>query len=262
MVRSISTVLAVFMLLVGIADFASAQAAPQFPTQQPIPEVARNLLGVWQRDEPVRGNCGNLIDQNGQPRRNCALPVDQLPLNARALAWIQFFDEYQAPGYHCAANTIPTLLGDVRPFRIDVKSDAVVINYEHSNLIRYIWTDGRGHPSPYELTYQGHSIGRWEGADLVVESTNFTFDPDGMDDHAHIATSVRKKVTERYTFMPPDHVKITITLEDPIFLKKPFTWSHVWKKNNARVFDGWAECDPDVTSREVELTYKDKYIDK
>jgi hypothetical protein len=59
--------------------------------------------------------------------------------------------------------------------------------------------------------------------------------------------------------MPPDHMKSTITVEDPIFLTKPFTWKHVWKKFPNRILDGWAECDPEVTSREVELTYKEKY---
>jgi hypothetical protein len=262
--KKIPGVAVVFLafIIVASATEVAAQSIPEFPQRQSIPEFARGLIGVWMRDEPVRGNCGDLVDQNGQPRRNCALPVDQLPLTERARAWIKYFDELQATVYECAAHTTPTLLGDVRPFNISLNMDSVQLHYEMGNTFRYAYTDGRGHPPPYQLFYQGHSIGKWDGNDLVVETTNFTFDVDGMDDHAHLATSARKRVIERYTLVPPDHLKITITLEDPLFLTKPFSWSHMWKKSPAKLFDGFAECDPEVTRREVELTYKDKYIDK
>lgn len=251
----------IMVLAVGPTDLG-AQSLPAFPQRQMIPEAARGFIGTWMRDEKVRGNCGDLVDQNGQPRRNCALPVDQLPLTERARAWIKFADELLAPVYECAAHTVPTLLGDVRPFNISMQMDSVLVNYEMGNTFRRIWTDGRGHPPPYELFYQGHAIGRWEGDAFVVETTNFTFDPDGMDDHAHLATSVRKRVIERYTLVPPEHLKIDITLEDPLFLTRPFTWSHTWRKTADRRLDGWAECDPEVTRREIELTVPEKYPDK
>jgi hypothetical protein len=255
--RSLTVSLAI-VLVVGATDVA-AQSLPEFPKRRPIPEFARGLIGTWVRSEAVRGNCGKLVDQNGQPRRNCALPVDQLPLHPRTYAWTTYFDELQSPVYECAAHTVPTLLGDVRPFYVSIEMDSVLINYEMGNTFRRIWTDGRGHPPPYQLFYQGHAIGRWENDALLVETTNFTFDPDGMDDHAHRPTSVRKRVIERYTVPEPDLMKIDITLEDPLFLTRPFTWSHTWKKTTNRPLDGWAECDPDTTRREIELTVPDKY---
>jgi len=266
-VRILTSIVVVALTLAALPAGVAAQqpAAPTaFPARQQIPEVARGFIGTWLRyppgaNNPERGNCGKLVDQNGEPRRGCALPVDKLPLNARAWAWVAFADELLAPVYECAAHTVPTLLGDVRPFRVTMEMDSVLVNYEMGNTLRRIWTDGRGHPPPYELFYQGHAIGRWEGNQLVVETTNFTFDPDGMDDHAHLPTSVRKKVTERYSLVNPNEMKIEITLEDPLFLTQPHTWSHTWRKNNTRVFDGFAECDPEVTRREIELTVKEKY---
>ena len=50
-----------------------------------------------------------------------------------------------------------------------------------------------------------------------IDTTNFTFDPDGMDDHLHMASSVRKKVTERYQFIDDDNMRMIITLDDPTF---------------------------------------------
>ena len=61
-----------------------------------------------------------------------------------------------------------------------------------------------------------------------------------MDDHAHLATSVRKRVIERYSLVNPNELKIEITLEDPLFLTRPFTWSHTWRKTTTRPLDSWA----------------------
>jgi hypothetical protein len=39
------------------------------------------------------------------------------------------------------------------------------------NRLRRIYTDGRPHPDDPDLTFNGHSIGRWEGDTLVVDTT-------------------------------------------------------------------------------------------
>jgi hypothetical protein len=38
---------------------------------------------------------------------------------------------------------------------------------------RVIYTDGRAHPRNPELTYTGHSVGRWEGDTLIVDTIGF-----------------------------------------------------------------------------------------
>ena len=110
--------------------------------------------------------------------------------------------------------------------------------------------DGRHHPFVGELFYMGHSIGWYEGETLVVETTNFTFDPDGMDDHGHIATSVRKRLTERYTRTGPDTMEMAITMEDPLFLTEPYTW--VRQLNRSAVGpQSWGECDLEQSRRQL-----------
>jgi hypothetical protein len=39
------------------------------------------------------------------------------------------------------------------------------------NRLRRIYTDGRPHPADPDLTFNGHSIGHWEGGTLVVDTT-------------------------------------------------------------------------------------------
>jgi len=242
-----------FVMAVSASD-GSAQA------QTAITDNALQFIGNWTRDRSVpRGDCGGAKDERGTPIEDCSTPMGNLPMNDRARAWLKYYDELQSPALNeCAAITVPNLLGDVRPFGISFKTDRVVINYEQMNIIREIWMDGRRHPPSTDLFQQGHAIGRWEGNELVVETTNFTFDPEGIDDHYHFPSSVRKKVTERYRIAKPDLMTITITLDDPVFMTKPYTYVHQWKRLNKPLV-GWWECDPDVTRTEMQLTAPVKY---
>jgi hypothetical protein len=44
---------------------------------------------------------------------------------------------------------------------------------------RIIHMDGRGRPQSGERSLQGHSIGRWEGETLVIDTANFADHSDG-----------------------------------------------------------------------------------
>ena len=95
---------------------------------------------------------------------------------------------------------------------------------------------------------------------ICVETTNFTFDPDGWDDQSQIATSHLKKLTERYRPTGPDAIEIEFTVEDPVFLKAPFTWSHTFEKTDRPFIGSW-DCDPDVALRELYLSVRSRYED-
>src|SRR6185369_17448180 len=134
-----------------------------------------------------------------------------------------------------------------------------------SGLIhRDIWMDGRGHPDASLLFQHGHSIGKWDGDDLVVESTNYTFDPDGTDEHLHMASSVRKRVTERYHLIDENTLRLTITLEDPTFLSRPFVSACLMaKRPGGGPPPAWRACDPESGRNEVYSAYPGvKYPDE
>jgi hypothetical protein len=115
--------------------------------------------------------------------------------------------------------------------------------------------DGRKHPDPSELFQQGHSIGWWEGDDLIVETTNFTFDPDGTDEHLHMASSVRKKVMERYHLIDDNTMRLTITLQDSTFLTRPFIYAFYQSKKPGGTPTAWRACDPESGRNEVYSAY-------
>ena len=89
----------------------------------------------------------------------------------------------------------------------------------------------------------------------MVETTNFTFDPDGIDDHLHMASSVRKKVTERYQIVEEDVLRLIITLEDPTFLTRPFKYAFSLYRSPGGIEPDWTNCDPEATRNEVIFAY-------
>ncbi|MBK7115213.1 MAG: carboxypeptidase regulatory-like domain-containing protein [Proteobacteria bacterium] len=77
---------------------------------------------------------------------------------------------------------------------------------------RQIHLDGRGHPDPdqWNPSWYGHSIGRWEGDTLVVETVGFNESTPGFGIH-----SESLKVTDRFTRTSRGRLRITVTAEDP-----------------------------------------------
>jgi hypothetical protein len=260
--RIVIVVVVLTVLTAVPAGMAAQSPSSGFPTTPTYFEVPREILGDWDEGSFGGGNCGSLKDERGNPRGTCQLPVDKLEplLNQRARAWIAFFDEPLSPRWTCTAANVVTALGEAYMFNFSLTSEAVLQKFEQSNWVRYIWVDGRPHPRAEERFYQGHSIGRMEGDTFVVESTNFTFDPDGFDDQAHIATSHMKKVTERYRAMGKDTMEVTITIDDPIFLHAPFTWSFPVKRPTREWTNEW-QCDPEVGLHHLYNSAFQKYKD-
>src|SRR5580693_10058706 len=74
---------------------------------------------------------------------------------------------------HCFPTGMPSwMLITHNAFEILVTPGRVTILGEvDGNRMRRIYTDGRPHPEDPDLTLHGHSIGRWEGDALVVDTT-------------------------------------------------------------------------------------------
>jgi hypothetical protein len=56
------------------------------------------------------------------------------------------------------------------PLQLLEAPDQIVILRESSGMPRRIYMDGRGHPEDLEPSWMGHSIGRWDGETLVVDT--------------------------------------------------------------------------------------------
>jgi hypothetical protein len=132
----------------------------------------------------------------------------------------EIFDSYSpamSSQAHCVPVGAPWLMVSPVVFEFESLSDRIVIRADWMSAERTIYLDGRDHPPPDQRFSQGHSIGRWEGDVLVVDTRNFT---DGV--YAGIAWGEARKLSERFTL---DAGGATMTYsfvwEDPEYLAAP-----------------------------------------
>jgi hypothetical protein len=117
-----------------------------------------------------------------------------------------------------------TLEDEYLPYRI-VQSPAIIAVVYEDDLPRQIHLDGRPHPKGWEPDYDGHSVGHWEGDELVVDTVGFN-DRTWLDDDAHPHTN-KLHLTERYTRPDLGHLKLRITIDDPGAYKKPWSFEKI-----------------------------------
>lgn len=243
----------------------------RIPTVSPVPN---EFVGTWDWATP-RQSCGSTKDSYGQAgtfdgkeggRALCQWPIDQLEkvMNGRGRAWRQFTlngaDDAVSPRWTCVAAGLGTVLteGYLRAFY--KRPEGVMMHFDQSNWIRNVYTDGRQHPPATEAYYHGHAVGWMEGKTFVVETTNLTWDPDGYDDHSHVARSHMATFVERYTLKDKDTMELAITVTDPLFLKQPFTFVGTLKRTQEPLVAIW-DCDPEVAIAELYQTMQSPYPD-
>jgi hypothetical protein len=103
------------------------------------------------------------------------------------------------------------------------------------------------HPSDIELTNQGHSIGRWEGDVLVVDTV-------AIADHRWgtargVPSGADRHVVERYT-LSEDGKMVTIdyVVEDPEYLTEAISGTIRWNHTPNLEWVTY-DCDPEVAQR-------------
>ena len=86
---------------------------------------------------------------------------------------------------------------------------------------RTIYLDGRAHPSPLPRSYYGHSIGRWDGDTLIIETSGFN-EGFWMDRRGTPHTE-RMQTTERLTRTDSRTIRYEITVNDLGAYTAPWT---------------------------------------
>ena len=153
----------------------------------------RDFSGVWQR---IRGSIppeelARLVPVEAffwnRPER------EQIPLTAAGKAFLENWTpdlDMCRPTSGWMGQSTPFLheLGKRRGGRLHVRT-------EYFDQERTIWLDGRAHPPPElaPLSYQGHSSGRWEGNELVVETVHMLPNQMTRDGVYHSEQAVMKE---------------------------------------------------------------------
>ena len=222
----------------GALPFAAKAREPRRPTGEP------NISGDWAPEQVVmadpRGTGGGLVPlselektkpgerRGGGGRRGGGPPAgprlyggtELTPLGEQAAAK---FTRDDNPRFRCETTSILfdwTFDGPVN--RITQNKDTIVIQYGQMDLRRTVHMNMKTHPANIKPNRAGHSIGRWEGDVLVVDTVAFA--PGVLS--APVRHGSNLHVVERFTF-DPKTTKLTrsYVAEDPEYLKGQYTGS-------------------------------------
>lgn len=132
----------------------------------------------------------------------------------------------------CVNIGMPALMDDRGT--LDIRQSASVIGMvaRSQSSTRYVYTDGRKHPPADELegTTNGHSIGRWDGDALLVDTVAFndrgiTAIPGGG------YRTARSHLVERYQLSPDaKQLIVTFTWTDGVVFRAPHTYAFRYYK--------------------------------
>ena len=103
------------------------------------------------------------------------------------------------------------------------------------NRLRRIYTDGRKHPADPDPTFNGHSIGHWEGDVLVVDTVGIlpqVFLPVGQA--AALPNNGDMHIAERIHLVDPNTLSIELTVTAPHVLAAPWKVSRLFKRQADR----------------------------
>ena len=149
----------------------------------------------------------------------------------------------QDPTSRCLPPGMPRIMTMTYPMEILMVPGQVTIIAEWSSQVRRVFTDGRGHPSADDLdpTYNGHSIGHWEGkgkeAVLVIDTVGIRADT-GFD-ASGIEHSDQIHVVERMRQTAPDRLQDEISVIDPKAFIHPWVVTKTYKRGgpDARIME-------------------------
>lgn len=125
------------------------------------------------------------------------------------------------PNNFCLPSGIPEKEAVTSPWKILQAPGVVIILYESRTIFRQIFTDGRKLPVDPNPTWQGYSIGHWEGDTLVTETAG-TNGKAWLDTNGHPVTEALK-VIEKFHRRDFGHLDLEITIDDPKAYTKPWT---------------------------------------
>ena len=126
------------------------------------------------------------------------------------------------PRFHCeATNIFRDWTFDQHMNRIEQKEDAIILTYGFMDIVRTIHLEMDSHPDDIVASRGGHSIGKWDGDTLVVDTVGFSEGYlDGRDGVKH---SDQLHVVERFSLSEDGNSLIrTYSGEDPLYLTATF----------------------------------------
>jgi hypothetical protein len=191
------------------APTATAPAPPPAPPAKPTPRWpdGKPVMGAAPGEKGLWGSCcGNLAASN---KTTPFKPWAKMVYEDRRKNQLEPHTRCKPSG---GARQFVTPYGtEIVEFR--ELQQIIVFDIGGPHTFRVIYLDGRPHPKDLEPSYYGHSIGRWEGDTLVVETVGFN--EKAWIDRAGSPHTERLRFIERFTRTDSNTLKYEVTVDDP-----------------------------------------------
>jgi hypothetical protein len=223
-ILSRSTLAAVAALAMGVSAFA---AAPR-----PVPRIeGPNFSGTWEDPYPPE-----ILRPPGSP----PLPheVPSAPLKEPWATEQRTRRQQQAEatargetllggGVRCIPGGMPSMMKAVFPIEVlQSPGQVTIVNEAFSQIRRIYLNEQQIAVEDAEPLFWGHSVGHWQGNTLVVNTIGLK-DSVGMGGVPH---SPEMRIDERIVVTSPDTWEDHITITDPQYLTRPWSWTYTYNR--------------------------------
>jgi len=116
-------------------------------------------------------------------------------------------------------------------FQIVQTRDYVMIVSEMIHDVRIIPLDGRAHLPASIGQWKGHSVGRWDGNTLIVDTTNFN------DKTTLRGSGPGLHVIERFSLGDSNTLRYQFTIDDPASFARPWSGESAMTRSGERMFE-------------------------
>ena len=212
------------LVLPAVVQAAETKPAAAAPPAAALPANPRDFSGIWMNDNTI----DELLKREGRQRLNAsedAGPVEpaERPLTSQYQAIykkMQSEKAQRAQGTEgCKWPGLPNIMTYPYPFEVLQTPGRITLLFEADSQVRRIFMGRRKHLDFDDLdpSYNGDSIGQWEGDTLVVDTIGFNDEttvrglPHSEDMH----------IVERIRYVAANTIEDQITITDPKAFTRP-----------------------------------------
>lgn len=259
--------------------------SPLIPEDRPArrPDGTPNIAGDWAGEQMVmsdpRGIVGTLVPlsmteelETGEvpagaapfpgsrgaddSLRSFSPTATRVPLTETGMAAAEAYDDLSTednPRLRCEATSIIfDWTFDTPIHRITQTDDTITLQYGQFDFVRTIHLDMDEHPADIAPSRAGHSIGRWDGDELVVDTVGFApgilYPPIMHGEGLHVVERYRLDpaqfaLTRAYAAEDPEYFEGAFTGQDRIMLSRAPFGADLCLEPEFREYDDQATAD-------------------
>ena len=190
-----------------------AKPTPRWPNGKPLLGTSPGEVSLWL---PAGGGGERFINADSAVPVPDKLRESEVPMQPWARALFAYRLENQLePHTRCRPSGGPRQF--LTPYGVEIlempsSQTIFIMDLGGPHTYRAIYMDGRPHPADLVPSYYGHSIGRWEGDTLVIDSVGFN--EKFWIDRQGTPHTDRLHMIEKLTRTDYNTIKYEVTIDD------------------------------------------------